>query len=323
MKIDVSEIKAFKACRRQWQLSSRNKFHMRPRVTPPQFNLGTIFHEALHQLYLGVSLEKVMTMVKKEMMSDSDVALLAMIPGYAREVLPDDLDRFHVLDIEHKFSFVPADATGELLFPDSELEIVGSIDMIAIDHAENKIYGFEHKTAKSFRDESYLWMDEQPRLYTYALQQYVDRYNATKHKEWLAHCEAVAASNVAGTGFRESPEEPEPATLGGIYLNEVKKLLRSFQYHRVLCKYDDEDMDNFLKSFYDTCLKCEHAVATNGFDAPNPSYFNCQMCSFKTICATYMYSPLNKEAVLKEFEEEFVERTEDHLEEKSERKADD
>ena len=82
MKVDVSEIKTFKACRRQWQLSSRNRFHMRPIVTPPQFALGTIFHESLAQLYLGVSLDKVMAMVRREMQTDNDAALLAMIPGY-------------------------------------------------------------------------------------------------------------------------------------------------------------------------------------------------------------------------------------------------
>ena len=57
MKVDVSEIKTFKACKRQWQLTSRNKFHLRPMITPPAFAFGTIFHEALAQLYLDVPLQ--------------------------------------------------------------------------------------------------------------------------------------------------------------------------------------------------------------------------------------------------------------------------
>ena len=191
MKVDVSEIKTFKACRRQWQLSSRNKFHMRPIVTPPQFALGTIFHESLAQLYLGVPYEKVMEMVRREMQTDNDAALLAMIPGYYQKVLPGDLDRFKVLDVEHHFEIAPKTSDGEYLFPlepmvdkntgevqydgngnpimVSSLLVCGSIDMIVLDEAQNKIYGFEHKTCKSFRDESYLWMDEQPRVYTWAL----------------------------------------------------------------------------------------------------------------------------------------------------------
>ena len=314
MKVDVSEIKTFKACRRQWQLSSRNKFHMRPIVTPPQFALGTIFHESLAQLYLGVPYEKVMEMVRREMQTDNDAALLAMIPGYYQKVLPGDLDRYRVLDVEHHFEIAPKTSDGEYLFPlepavnkatgevqydgngnplmVSSLLVCGSIDMIVLDEAQNKIYGFEHKTCKSFRDESYLWMDEQPRVYTWALKEYVAAYNA-KHG---TNCE-----------------------LGGVYLNEVKKLLRNFQYQRTLCVYTDEDLDNFMQAFFEDCLSCKHAVDTNSYAAPKPSYFTCNMCSFKTICTTYMYANLDKAEVLDEFKEEFVERTEDHLEEKAER----
>nr|DAJ97127.1 MAG TPA: PD-(D/E)XK nuclease superfamily protein [Caudoviricetes sp.] len=317
MKVDVSEIKTFKTCKRQWQLSSRNKFHMRPIVTPPQFALGTIFHESLAQLYLGVPYEKVMAMVRREMQTDNDAALLAMIPGYYKNVLPGDLDRYRVLDIEHHFEIAPKTSDGECLFPlepmvdkatgevqydangdplmVSSLLVCGSIDMIVLDEAQNKIYGFEHKTCKSFRDESYLWMDEQPRVYTWALKEYVEEYNA-KHG---TNCE-----------------------LGGVYLNEVKKLLRNFQYQRTLCTYTDEDLDNFMRSFFEDCLSCKHAVDNNSYAAPKPSYFNCNMCSFKTICTTYMYANLDKAEVLDEFKEEFVERTEDHLEEKAERSTD-
>lgn len=314
MEVDVSEIKTFKSCRRQWQLSSRNKFHMRPIVTPPQFALGTIFHESLAQLYLGVPYEKVMEMVRREMQTDNDAALLAMIPGYYQKVLPGDLDRYRVLDVEHHFEIAPKTSDGEYLFPlepmvdkntgevqydgngnplmVSSLLVCGSIDMIVLDEAQNKIYGFEHKTCKSFRDESYLWMDEQPRVYTWALKEYVAAYNA-KHG---TNCE-----------------------LGGVYLNEVKKLLRNFQYQRTLCAYTDEDLDNFMQAFFEDCLSCKHAVDTNSYAAPKPSYFTCNMCSFKTICTTYMYANLDKAEVLDEFKEEFVERTEDHLEEKAER----
>lgn len=335
MKVDVSEIKTFKACRRQWQLSSRNKFHMRPIVTPPQFALGTIFHESLAQMYLGVSLEKVMAMVRREMQTDNDAALLAMVPGYYHKVLPGDLDRFRVLDIEWHFEVPPTTSDGEYLFPlehkvdkatgelcyddngdpimEPSLVVCGSIDMIVLDEAQNKIYGFEHKTCKSFRDESYLWMDEQPRVYTWALKQYVARYNEKKMEEY--HKAFMAAEGPEAYELKR----PEPATLGGVYLNEVKKLLRQFQYQRTLCTYSDEDLDNFMQAFFEDCTSCKHAVDNNSYADPKPSYFTCNMCSFKTICTTYMYANLSKDDVLEEFKEEFVERAEDHLEEKAER----
>ena len=268
-------------------------------------------------MYLGVSLDKIMEMVRREMQTDNDAALLAMVPGYYNKVLPGDLDRFTVLDIEWHFEVPPTTSDGEYLFPiehkvdkttgeycyddngnpimEPSLVICGSVDMIVVDKAEGKIYGFEHKTCKNFRDESFLWMDEQPRVYTWALQYYVRNYNE-KH----------------GTNY----------TLGGVYLNEVKKLLRQFQYQRTLCTYTDEDLDNFMQAFFEDCTSCKHAVDNNSYAAPKPSYFNCGMCSFKTICSTYMYAPLDESEVLEEFKEEFVKRDEDHLEEKTERSID-
>lgn len=344
MKVDVSEIKTFRACKRQWQLSSRNKFHIVPIVAPPQFAFGTIFHEALAQMYLGVSLDKVMEMVRREMQSDNDAALLAMVPGYYKEVLADDLDRFKVLDIEHHFDIAPTTSDGEYLFdmvrskgPDGNylydssgnpmyepaLTICGSIDMIVLDKLQNKIYGFEHKTCKNFRDESYLWMDEQPRVYTWALQRYVSAYNAKQYDQWWKECDRIRNDwEHAGHGPDEAvpyPEKPQPATLGGVYLNEVKKLLRSFQYHRTLCTYTEEDLDNFMLAFYESCTQCKHAAENNSLLLPQPSYMGCSMCAYKTICTTYMYNNLSKEEILEEFKEEFKEREEDHLEEKVER----
>lgn len=339
MRVDVSEIKTFKACRRQWQLTSRNRFHMRPIATPPQLAFGTIFHEALAQMYLGVKLDKVMEMVRREMRISGDEALLAMVPGYFNKVLADDLERFQVLDIEHHFEIAPTTSDGEYLFPiehkvdkqtgqlcyddngdpvmEPSLVICGSIDMIVIDRETNKIYGFEHKTCKNFRDESYLWMDEQPRVYTWALQEYIRNYNAKQMEKWAAQCNAC---EVAGERF---PGAPVLATLGGVYLNEVKKLLRQFQYQRTLCTYTDEDLDHFMQAFFNDCTACKHAVDSNSYAAPKPSYFNCGMCAFKTICSTYMYAPLSKDAVLEEFAEEFKEREDDHLEEKTERSGND
>lgn len=295
MKVDVSEIKTYKSCRRQWLLTSRNRFHLRPIITPSHFALGTIFHESLHMMYMGASLEKTMEFVRSSMSTDNEVALLAMVPGYYKNVLPNDLDRYQVLDIEHHFDFIPTDLdTGEVIDP--EVHVCGSIDMIVLDPEENKIYGFEHKTCKNFRDSSFMWMDEQPRVYTYALMLYVQNYNE-KH---LA-------------------EGQSPVELGGIYINEVKKLLRDFKYQRTLCKYPKDDLRNFMHAFFGTCCACHQSVMNNDPAYPSPSYFGCSMCDYKTICETYMYSTLDKDEVIEEFKEEFKVRENDHLEEKTER----
>lgn len=308
MKVDVSEIKTYKSCRRQWQLTSRNMFHLRPMITPSHFALGTIFHESLHMMYMGSPLDTVMKFVRQEISQDSEAALLAMVPGYYKNVLPGDLDRYQVLDIEHHFDFVPADPeTGEVI--DADLHVCGSIDMIVLDPEENAIYGFEHKTCKNFRDSSFMWMDEQPRVYTYALMLYVDEYNQKQMNKWLAECDRDEVC----------PPMPKEVTLGGIYINEVKKLLRDFKYQRTLCKYPKDDLRNFMRAFFGTCCACHNSVVGNDPSYPSPSYFGCSMCDYKTICETYMYGTLDKDTVLNEFKEEFKVRETDHLEEKTER----
>ena len=315
MKVDVSEIKTYKSCKRQWLISSRNGFHLRPLVTPSHFALGTIFHESLHQMYMGVPLEKIMAFVRKEISQDSEAALLAMVPGYYRNVLPHDLERFQVLDIEHHFNFIPCDLdTGEVIDPD--IEVCGSIDMIVLDPEENAIYGFEHKTCKNFRDSSFMWMDEQPRVYTYALQLYIEEYNTKRYQAWYDRADQYEHDHPG----EKCPEPmPEPATLGGIYINEVKKLLRDFKYQRTLCKYPGDDLSNFMKAFFGTCCACHKSVVENDPAYPSPSYFGCSMCDYKTICETYMYSTLDRDIVVEEFKEEFKVRESDHLEEKTER----
>lgn len=290
MRVDVSEIKTFRTCRRQWLLSSRNRYHIRPKVTPPAFITGTIFHEALHQMYLGVDVDRVMEMVRREMQTDNDAALLAMIPGYAKNVLPHDLERYKVLDIEHRFLFTPSTADGEII--DADLQVTGSIDMVVVEKETGLVYGFEHKTTKNFREASYMWMDEQPRVYSHALKIFTKNYNESH-----------------ATNYE----------FGGVYINEVKKLLRDFQYQRTLCVYPEDDLDNFMQGFFGSCVACKISVDTNDVAIPNPSYFNCQMCSYKSVCETFMYSTIEEIKVLEAFKDELIKRTEDHLDEKVER----
>lgn len=301
MKVDVSEIKTYRECKRKWLLTSRNRFHLTPVEQPRAFAFGTIFHEALGQFYLGVDYDKVMAMVKREMDPDKDVALLAMLKGYYEEIIPEDAMRFTVMDIEHHFDFVPK---GRDNLPiDPELHVCGSIDMIVYDELENTIYGFEHKSTKNFREDAYLWMDEQPRVYSYALQQYVDNINLRNYIN-------AEISNEA---------KPEPVKFGGVYLNEVRKLLRKFSSKRTLCVYPDDDLENFMDAFFRSCCMCKHSVETNDPAAPNPGWMSCNMCDYKNVCQTYMYSTLDENKVLKEFSTELKKRDCDHLEEKTER----
>ena len=290
MFIDVSEVKSFRSCKRKWMFTSRNMYHMKATVPSPALQTGTLFHNALHKLYLGAPLDKVLEWLKKEMDPSTDMCLIPMIKGYYSNVLLQDLEHLTVLDIEHKFEL----PTGILADPkdesSEEIIITGSIDMITVDKNTGEVFAFEHKTAQKFRETTYMWMDEQPRLYYRAMLDYVDEYNATH-----------------GTNY----------VLGGVYINEVRKLLRQFDYRRTLCTYSHEDITNFMRVFLRQCMRIG-AACHQDYAEPAPDWLKCGMCDFSAVCCTYMYEHIPKELLKGEYSEMFTEREYDHLDEKPE-----
>ena len=328
MIVDVSEIKEFRHCKRKWQLSSRNSFHLTPCVTPKAFKLGTVFHECLHKLYLGKSREEVERYCTDQL-KDSDpkdaTMILSMVRGYARDVIPID-SKFVPMDIEWHFRFSPFDLLDDIGYYTAhemgiadalrDVTIAGSIDMIALDTDTNQIWGFEHKTAKNFRNDIYLWMDEQPRVYFAALKLWVMQFNMRRHDAWLADKARYEHEN---PGKRYYAAEPVPVTLGGVYINEVRKLVRAFEYKRSALRYPDDDLRNFILSFATSCAECHKFVNNPNLPRnPEPDMMTCMNCQFNTICQTYQYQNITLEELLKEFNLEYEVRKEDHLNEKEE-----
>ena len=334
MIVDVSEIKEFRHCKRKWQLSSRNSFHLTPCVQPKAFKLGTVFHECLHKLYLGkdeAEVEKYCTdQLKNEDPKDATL-ILSMVRGYSRNVIPSD-ERFVPIDIEWHFKFSPfdlLDAHGfylahEMGIADAlrDITIAGSIDMIALDTETNQIWGFEHKTAKNFRNDIYLWMDEQPRVYYAALKQWVKQFNARSYRQWQEACAEVQKEYEQNGGIGVcpyQPAEPPEVTLGGVYINEVRKLIRAFDYKRSPLRYHDDDLRNFMLSFATSCAECHKMVNNPNIPRnPEPDMMTCMNCQFNTICQTYQYQNINLNDLLREFNLEYEVRKEDHLQEKEE-----
>lgn len=290
MRIDVSEVKSFRNCKRQWALSSRNKFNLKTKTPVPALYFGTLFHECLAELYLGAELHKILEMIERELADPAEVRTLeAMVTGYRDIVLDDDLEQYIVKDIEHKFelSIPPFDGLGVVL--------CGSIDMICLkDIGDNtyEVWGFEHKSCARFRDPMYTAVDEQPRLYTVALQKYVEQLN--------------------------SYETDAKFVLGGIFINEVRKIQRNFDHKRTKCVYKKEDLDNFMKGFYLSCKGIKECTEED-VHMPDPGQMKCTMCSFKTLCDEYAYTSPDLADILDEFQDEFEVRKVDHLDEKQER----
>lgn len=303
MRFDVSEMKTASECGRKWQLSSRNAFHLRPKVANPNLFFGSLFHECLHTLYLGGDIDKVVEQAVRECVGDSaqQKVIENMLRGYYDQVLLDDLSRYKVLDIEHSVNFdLPVNdvdpETGEQLDP---IHVCGSIDMVTEEIGTHAIWGFEHKTASKFRPDIYLAMDEQPRVYFIELMHLVEQMNIDYYAKY---------------------KEPGPYTVGGIFINEVKKSQRKFEYLRRPCKYSKRQMEAFVKLLVQRALRIRDMKNDPSLCSTDPGYLKCQMCDYATICQMYTYDFLDKDAILDEFAEEFEVREVDHLDEKVERR---
>lgn len=323
MKVDVSEIKAFRNCKRQWGFNSRNRWHLTSRAPAPALSFGTLFHECLHSLYLGGAPEKVFELVNRELKDPAELrTMTAMLKGYIDGPLQEDINNYHIINIEYQFSiptnivvpvrdtngFVETNIqTGEVLT--DRVYFCGSIDMIAIDKETLELWGFEHKTAKSLRSEMFAWMDEQPRMY----------YNALKY--------LVEVLNTSGQTVMKLPQEildrlsqGELISLGGVYINEVKKVQRTFEYQRIPCAYSEVEQERFLKSILECCSSIVyHTDNSEDLPEPEPAQVKCSMCQFSNICQHFGYNKLQLDQVLAEFGEEVEVRSTDHLEEKETR----
>mgnify|MGYP001057742164 CR=1 FL=1 len=291
MRVDVSEVKTWKDCKRKHLFNSRNRYHLVPNKPNDNLIFGTQFHEVLHMIYMGVSIDKILEWIDREV-TDSVYwkAMNNMAQGYYNGPYQKDKDRYVVIDIEKKFDY-PAISSG---FDDEPVRLCGSIDMVCIDVLTGKLCGFEHKTAKNFRPDVYNIIDEQPRVYTWALKKILDDYH--RHNKYL-----------------------EITEVDCIYLNQVKKLQTKFEFQRTECRYSEEDLNNFMDDFCRTI----HDITTGDADtAPCPGFMKCQMCDYADLCMHYGYKNVEKEDILEEFADEFQERDHDHLDEKTQRHVD-
>lgn len=288
MKVDVSEVKSYRECKRKHELSSRNRFHLRPTIPNPNFQFGTQFHECLHAMYLKTPIESILKYIDDNV-TDSVLwrVMTAMVKGYYEGPYQIDATKYEVLDIEHSFEYpLINDETGEPV----GTNVCGSIDMLVKDLDTGLLVGFEHKTAKNFRPEVYDLVDEQPRVYFWAMKKTLE--------DWHAQGQHLDITGV-----------------DCVILNQCKKLQTKFQYQRVECRYDDEDLANFMKSFEHTAMQ----IVADEPEAPEPGYMKCSMCDYATVCMHYGYKHIDLDNLLQEFEGEFEVRENDHLEDKTKR----
>lgn len=312
MRVDVSEVKSYRECKRKHHFSSRNRMHLRSTIPNPNLVFGTQFHEVLAMMYMGTDIDKILEWINLEVTDSVQWKVMDnMAKGYYHGPYQKDKNRYVVIDIEKSFNY-PVAAIDDNMYPivtfmkdnegvwwgvDEEGErheaicICGSIDMVCIDVETGKLVGFEHKTAKNFRPEVYDKLDEQPRVYSWALKQILYDYHAQgKYEEILE--------------------------TGPIYLNQVKKLQTKFDYHRSECEYTDSDLYNFMHAFVRTV---QQIANDENICNPDPGFMKCQMCDYADLCMHYGYADVSRDELLEEFEGAYEVRDCDHLDEKAHR----
>ena len=319
MKFDVSEMKTLNECGKKWQLSSRNAFHLKPKTANNNLFFGSLFHECLATMYLGGDLDKIVTQAVKECEGDPPMqrTIEKMLRGYYDEVLREDLDNYIVLDIEKSVNIpLPElqvfndDGT---LDEEKSIRVAGSVDMVALEKETFEIWYFEHKTCSKFRPDVYFVLDEQPRTYFIDLISYVAMMNLRADEGKLP------ISFYQVLGLEVGAPLPE-FRIGGVYINEVKKLSTKFEYMRRPCKYSDVQVGRFYSTLVKTGQRLKALKEGRTTACASPGYMSCTMCDFASICSTYGYEDVELDELLEEFQEEFEVRTVDHLDEKAERK---
>ncbi len=260
MRVDCSEVKTLKECKRKHLFSSRNRFHVVPKKPADNLRFGTVWHDCLHELYLAKDpTYKLDEILGRKPCTEAGIpelerTLTNMLQGYYEGPFMEDIARYKVLDIERGFNIVVERPAGPI-------EICGSIDMVCVDKTDLTLVGFEHKSAKNFRPDVYDALDEQPRLYFWALGILWDTIPA----------------------FREAA----PNGVKGILLNQVKKLITKFEYKRVMCIYSDNETQVFINDFIDKASAIEEG---NFKDTPEPGYMKCQMCDYAPLCLKFGYA---------------------------------
>ena len=283
--IDVSEVKSFRECTRKWAFSSRNKMHLRAKEQKLPLRMGTAFHKALERMYLGTYI-KLDDIVEELEIDEQNAKMMELnLGGYYNNVLKHDLEKFAVVNTEHRFNIPLLTLTPELCSDGSynAANITGSIDLVFRDRQTGKYGGLEHKYIRNFRPDVYEHLDEQPKMYFYALEHDFD------------DCEVIG-------------------------INQIRKLKTKFDHARTHMSYTPKQLENFIENFTATCIKIVHSsLQIKSFPA-RPGYMSCQICDYAPLClymnelGTDNISVLDDKELLGEYG--FEKRLIDHLDEK-------
>lgn len=275
MKISMSEISGYQACRLRWSYESPNRRHLEPLggEDVPLW-LGSGVHSALEEFYTGRTTDPADTLLQWAArwseenggMSEDQLANVQlgaiMLRGYVGTYGQPDADSWGI-------KFLQATVDGQPCVEQQFIvDIAGTIDGTfvgtldgMIQDSRGQYWVIDHKTARSFPDDRTMVLNQQFLGYTYAAQR-------------LAQAGALQAYGV-----------PKGATIAGVLYNGLRKQapgpnVRTDLFRRIWVPHTLSELIDFQ---YRLSILHQEMRNPEAYLLPSPGW-QCDRCAFKDPC---------------------------------------
>lgn len=348
--IHISDVRAFKACRRQWNWASPLRRNLEPNVPYMPFFTGRAIHYALEVYYAeGVPLKKTLAAfcdleikqmeesgrlfeAEREKLQEQIELMVAMLDHYElwidREKGRWSDDQFEFIAMETEFSVPLRTPTGRA---SSRVFLAGRFDGLIMRKDDGSFWIWETKTARGIDElTKSLANDEQCGAYVYAAEDLFSipvtgvLYNVMRKK-------APSFPKVLKNGTISKNKSID--TTAASYLDAVRTLQPDLTNEEILLKYKDilQHLLDEGKPFfarvpvyrtpaeiktlqYNLWITALEMVRPRTPLYPAPSWMNCGFCRFRAPCLA-LNSEADYEFLLKEAYRQREKSTEQLLEE--------
>lgn len=343
--IHISDVRAFRSCRRKWEWSSPLKRNLEPYVVYPPFFTGRAIHEALEMHYRdGMDLVEAyehFIEVEKELMQEQgtlwpqEEAVLEeqidlgfdMLQHYRAWQQFDD--KVHsdknLVFLEMEYPFVVSMRTPRGGYTRT-MKVAGRFDGLVYNKLTEEYWIWETKTTRSTQELiNTLATDEQSALYLYAARKVFDvpitgvLYNMLRKKAptkpRVLQNGLLSKAAIDTTAFhyyscvKEICPDWEPETVMEFYGDKIMELQEneSKYFLRWPVYKTQTEIDSVMEGVYHTA---KEMINPRTQTYPSPGWLSCNFCHFKGPCLAKNMGQ-DYEILLSE---EYRERT-DHIQE--------
>lgn len=316
--IHISDIRAYRACRRKWDWSSPLRNNLEPNIAYPPFFIGRALHHCLEKFYAeGISVwdsldeflneeQKVaghMWRSEQEKWDDAVMLLQEMMAHYALWIQVDTSDfrdeNLEFIKLEVPFEVpMPIPGTDQV---DERMTLQGRFDGIVRHKPTDTYWIWETKTTRSLSELiRSLDNDEQSGVYFYAAQRLYGiktvgvlynmlRKKAPNHPKILqsGYLSKRASADLTSFSFVADVKKTHGDVSWefikeyyGDYISELSISNNGF-FTRYPIRRSSVEINNLLTGVYQTAVEM---INPDTFIYPAPSLTQCNWCFFKAPC---------------------------------------